>query len=39
MTEEQCFLWVEAFRPKTIKDVILPKDYKNFFRKILKTKD
>lgn len=39
MTEEQCFLWVEKYRARTVKDVILPKDYKNFFRKILKTKD
>ncbi|MFA5484928.1 MAG: AAA family ATPase [Candidatus Pacearchaeota archaeon] len=32
-------LWVEKYRPSTIKDVILPKAYKNFFDKIISEKD
>lgn len=34
-----CFLWVEKFRPSTIKEVIMPKDFRNFFNKIVKKKD
>lgn len=34
-----CFLWVEKFRPATIKDVIMPKDFRNFFNKIVKSKN
>jgi len=31
MTEH--FLWVEAYRPRTIDDCILPKDLKEYFKK------
>ena len=31
------FLWVEKYRPKTINDVILPKDLKMFFHKIVES--
>ena len=31
------FLWVEKYRPKTIDDVILPKELKAFFHKIVES--
>lgn len=31
------FLWVEKYRPKTIDDVILPKDLKSFFKKVVES--
>lgn len=34
-----CSLWVEKFRPETIKDVIMPKDFRNFFNKVIRSKD
>ena len=33
-TTEQ-YIWEHKFRPKTLKDVILPQDYRNFFNKIV----
>ena len=30
-------LWVEQFRPQSIKDIILPNDFKHFFNNILKS--
>ena len=29
------FLWVEAYRPKTVDDCILPKDIKEYFKKLV----
>lgn len=29
------YIWEHRFRPKTLKDVILPQDYRNFFNKIV----
>lgn len=31
------FLWVEKYRPQTIDDVILPKDMKAFFKKVVES--
>lgn len=31
------FLWVEKYRPQTIDDIILPKDLKAFFKKIVES--
>lgn len=31
------FLWVEKYRPKTIDDIILPKDLKTFFKKVVES--
>lgn len=31
------FLWVEKYRPKTIDDVILPADLKEFFKEVIKS--
>lgn len=28
-------LWVERYRPKTIKDIVMPKDFKRFFSKLV----
>lgn len=33
--ETEGYCWEHKYRPKHIKDVILPQDYKNFFNKIL----
>ena len=30
------FLWVEAYRPKTIDECILPKDQKEYFKNLVK---
>ena len=32
-------LWVEDFRPKRINDMILPKDFKKFFNKVIKNEN
>lgn len=32
-------LWIEAFRPIKIKDMVLPNDFKKFFNNILKQKE
>lgn len=32
------FVWERKYRPRHIRDVILPQDYKNFFNKILEAK-
>lgn len=32
-------VWVEKFRPKTMKDIILPRSYKTFFNKIIKSNE
>lgn len=34
-SETEGYVWEHKYRPKHIKDVILPQDYKNFFNKIL----
>ena len=31
------FLWVEKYRPKTIKEIVLPKDLKDTFLKIVES--
>lgn len=31
--------WIEKYRPKHIKDILLPKEYKEFFKKIIETKN
>lgn len=32
-------IWVELFRPKSVKEILLPKDFKTFFNNIVKTKN
>ena len=39
MTKKICSLWVEKFRPKSIKDVVMPKSFHIFFDKIIKSGD
>jgi hypothetical protein len=31
-------LWVEHFRPTTLKDIVLPKEYNTYFESIIKTR-
>jgi len=37
--KKNIYLWPEKWRPKTVKDVLLPKQYKKFFNKIVKSKE
>lgn len=30
-------LWVETYRPKTVSDIVLPKEFKRYFNNIVKT--
>lgn len=39
MAQIKSSLWVEQFRPQSIKDIILPNDFKRFFNKILKSSE
>lgn len=39
MAQIDSSLWVEKFRPQKISDMVLPKDFKKFFNKVLKDKD
>lgn len=32
-------LWVEAFRPKSVKDMVMPKEFMKFFKKIVSSGD
>lgn len=32
-------LWVEMFRPKTVKDIVLPKEFAKYFNEIVKSGD
>lgn len=32
-------LWVEHFRPQSIKDIVLPKDFKKFFNNIINSEE
>lgn len=31
-------LWVETYRPKTVADIVLPKEFKKYFNNIVKTR-
>ena len=37
MAKVNSSLWVEHFRPTTIEDIVLPIEYKNYFKNIVKT--
>lgn len=37
MAKNLSSLWVEKFRPQSVKDMILPNDFKKFFAKIIKS--
>jgi hypothetical protein len=37
MAQIKSSLWVEKYRPKTIKDIVLPKKISDFFKNIVKT--
>ena len=39
MSDYMNFLFVEKYRPKSIKEVIMPKDFRNFFNRIVKSGD
>ena len=30
-------LWVETYRPRTVKDIVLPKEFAKYFNNIVKT--
>lgn len=30
-------LWVEKYRPQTVNDMVLPKEFSKFFKNIIKT--
>lgn len=31
-------LWVEKYRPQTVNDMVLPKEFSKFFKNIIKTR-
>lgn len=31
-------LWVETYRPHTVKDIVLPKEFSKYFNNIVKTR-
>ena len=31
-------LWVETYRPQTVKDIVLPKEFSKYFNNIVKTR-
>lgn len=31
-------LWVETYRPRTVKDIVLPKEFSKYFNNIVKTR-
>ena len=31
-------LWVETYRPRTVKDIVLPKEFAKYFNNIVKTR-
>lgn len=35
MAQINSTLWVEAFRPISVKDMVLPSDFKKFFKKVM----
>jgi len=39
MKEYDCFLWVEHFRPKNIKNIILPRKLKIYFSKMIEARE
>ena len=39
MADNNCFLWVEKYRPAHVSEMMMPKEFKKFFNKIVKTKD
>lgn len=32
-------LWVETYRPRTVKDIVLPKEFAKYFNNIVKTQE
>lgn len=32
-------LWVEQYRPISVKDMVMPKDFKSFFNKVLASEE
>lgn len=39
MAQINSTLWVEAFRPLSVKDMILPAEFKKFFNKVMKSEE
>jgi len=39
MAQINSTLWVEAFRPVSVKDMVLPSDFKKFFNKVMKSEE
>lgn len=37
MAKIKSSLWVETYRPKTVKDIVLPKEFMKYFNNIIKT--
>ena len=37
MAHIQSNLWVEKYRPQTVKDIVLPKEFIKYFNNIVKT--
>ena len=35
MAKIKSSLWVEQFRPVSVKDMVMPKDFKSFFNKVM----
>lgn len=39
MSQINSSLWVEQFRPQSVKDMVIPKDFKKFFTNVLKSEE
>lgn len=39
MAQIKSTLWVETYRPRTVKDIVLPKEFAKYFNNIVKTKE
>lgn len=39
MAQIKSTLWVETYRPHTVKDIVLPKEFSKYFNNIVKTQE
>lgn len=39
MAQIDSSLWVEKYRPISVKDMIMPKEFKSFFNKVMKSSE
>lgn len=39
MAQIDSSLWIEKYRPISVKDMIMPKEFKSFFNKVMKSSE